>query len=447
MVTLPDMTTDPREAFWRPGIDDGVYLLSDPQPHWRQVDGANITSIAISEHRKINNRWREEEQKIIEERRYQAPVEYNSVPVVVTGLTVADTHLAVGDKWLLSGAAGERVAGASFRAWKRAGRDPQDWNDRFTNHFDECQQGGGRVDTWDSPVSGLDFVFEARNLKNYYHFKKELFCNLTLLDEVDGFDGQVQIVCEDPTVPGFVQRFLDDIFPELSGRVHFVTGPKTFRRALTVWQCDFAYFQSSDHRIDGLFGAGHDFADGQFSPGKFKSLRHNGYHRAVRLLRERSLALSGEAEQTDWPRKFWVGRRPTPGHDRSVKNEDRIIAELARNGFGVVYFEDLTPLRQIRVMNDAQTMASFHGAGFTNLMYAAPDARVVELGTLQSGMLRLGDFAGLAHASRADYSVAIADYEYDGNRVIPPMRGHGLYPVRITDQGVDRLVEHILDQA
>jgi capsular polysaccharide biosynthesis protein len=98
-------------------------------------------------------------------------------------------------------------------------------------------------------------------------------------------------------------------------------------------------------------------------------------------------------------------------------------------------------------MNDALTMASFHGAGFTNLMYAAPDARVVELGTLQSGMLRLGDFAGLAHASGADYSVAIADYEYDGNRVIPPMRGHGLYPVRITDQGVDRLVEHILDQA
>ena len=446
MPNLPELADDPRTLFWKPGIDDGLYPLADARPYWSVVQGALISSIAISSHRKINIRWHNEDEHLTATRRFITPVQYDSMPVVVENLTVANTYMGVGDRWLLSGTAGERVVGAAERAWRRQGGEKTDWNAKFNDHFAQCRDHGGQPTPWAGPIAGLDFVLEARNLKNYFHFKKELFSNLTLINEIDGFDGQIIIVCEDPHAPGFVLKFLDAVFPELAGRVQFVQGPMHFDRALTVWHGDFAYFQSPTGHIEGLLPPDHEFTGLTLGASMTKVLRHNGYHRSVAKLRERSLGLAAQIDAPPWPDRFWVGRRPTPGHDRSIANEDRIIAELARNGFGVVYFEDLSPLRQIQTMARAKTMASFHGAGFTNLIYAANGAKVVELGTLQTGIQRLGDFSGLAHVSQADYSVVIADFEYDGPRVIPPLRGHGLYPVRISHRGVDHLVEHILDQ-
>ena len=440
--TLPPYDTDPVEAFWMPGRDTGLYLLADPQPLWRPIEGGKPHHIAISEHQRINNRWLDDRQRQAETRLFNSPVEYNTVPVVVENLQIVDNHQAVNGRWLICGPAGERVMGAAFRHWKRE-KDPEIWVERFSEYFNQSRERSVGPDLWNGTVDGLDFVIEARNLKNYFHFTRETFSTLALIQDIPDFTGRIKIVCDKTDAPSFVWAFINALFPELKDRVEIIKGPQFFERAITVWYGDFPYFQSRDQKLSDVIGETNELDGTRFGSNMNKILYCNGHSRALRKLRQRALqAIDGQSFD-HLPRRFWLGRRSAPGRDRSLKNEAEIIARLEARGFGRVFFEDLSPLAQIGVMNHSEMMISYHGAGFTNMMYAAPETHVIELGTLQSGLLRWGDFIGFAHVSGAAYTVAVADYQHDGGKIIPPMRGHGLYPVRITDTGIDAIMAYI----
>ncbi len=425
-----------------PGRDTGLALVGPSTPSWTPIKGGTTDTITLAEHGRIQRRWNAQWTAWQTETVFEKPVEYSSQLAVADNLFVDENIQAVNGKWLFSGTAGHRAFGANFRAIKRAsGRET--WATQIKAYFDEAKTHDSTLPSHDGTIAGLDVVIEARNLSNYFHFVRETLPTIAMVACEKTFTGRIKIVTKATTLPSFVQAHIATLFPELKDRVDLVQTPSTFDRALIVWHGDIAYFGNPTDHIPNLIGPKNDLANNAYPSRLGKVLMANGNIAALRKLRERALDVTDGISFNHLPNKFWLGRRAARGHDRSLKNEAALLDLLYVRGFQQVLFEDLTPLAQIGAMQNADIMLSYHGAGFTNMAYAAAKTHVIELGTLQTGTIRWDDFASLAHLSGCRYTVAIADYEYDGPEVIPPNRGKGLYPVRMSDHATDRLMTYL----
>jgi capsular polysaccharide biosynthesis protein len=77
-------------------------------------------------------------------------------------------------------------------------------------------------------------------------------------------------------------------------------------------------------------------------------------------------------------RRLYVSRGHTK-HTRRVENEAELVDALAPLGFEVIDPGALSPAEQVRAFAEAEYIVGPHGAGLTNLAFAAPGAAVVEL--------------------------------------------------------------------
>ncbi|MEN8918101.1 MAG: glycosyltransferase family 61 protein [Octadecabacter sp.] len=427
------------DAYWMPSRDGGIHRLGPMPAPWAKVRGGTIKSITLSDKPRINRRWSREWAAQQSDKQFTSAVETDVRPVVVENLTVRDTHLAVNGKWLVTGPAGARLLGTTGRAAKKArGQDAS--VEELNAFFTQASQHPSELPLWQGDIAGLDFVIEARNLKNYFHFVRETFSVLALIADLDGFTGRIIIVAQDRDVPAFVLAHIAAIFPELRDKVDVHQAPATFERAIIAHYSDSSYFYQHEDKIDGLIPDHQALAKGEIGTNLMKLIILNSYPRSLQKLREVAHKRIEDQRFEHLPDRFWVSRRATPGHDRTIENEDEILALLEPYGFKKIYFEDYAPLTQVGLLRDADIMISYHGAGFTNMLYAGPQARIIELGTLQTARLRMDDFTGFANASQADYTVAVADFPDEFGDDIPPMRGAGIYPVRMSDAAVANLI-------
>ncbi|MBD2724674.1 glycosyltransferase family 61 protein [Hymenobacter armeniacus] len=67
------------------------------------------------------------------------------------------------------------------------------------------------------------------------------------------------------------------------------------------------------------------------------------------------------------------------GFPRNLLNEPEVEAWLQQEGFEKVYFEHLTLLEQVRLMQETEVLLAVHGANMTNLLFLPDTARVVEI--------------------------------------------------------------------
>ena len=85
---------------------------------------------------------------------------------------------------------------------------------------------------------------------------------------------------------------------------------------------------------------------------------------------------------------------------RKLANEAEVDAVLHGLGFEKVYFEHLTFLEQVALMQQTTIFLGVHGAGMTNMLFLQDGARVVELLNAENGdpcYLRLASCLGLAY--------------------------------------------------
>jgi len=94
---------------------------------------------------------------------------------------------------------------------------------------------------------------------------------------------------------------------------------------------------------------------------------------AVHWLRDRFLPQGVKAAT---PARFCIRRR---GKTRGIRNQDELWDLLARLGWVVVDLEDLSFSEQITWFNHAECIIGEHGGGFTNVVWASPRVRLVEL--------------------------------------------------------------------
>ncbi len=352
----------------------------------------------------------------------------------------------VSGRWLLGGPSAERLISKCSRAWRKKGQsmNPADqvkWSHRMKLFLEECRAESAAIPRFRGDVSGLDFVIEAKNLKNYFHFTKEVLISLTMVEEITDFNGRIVIVYEKNEPAPFVMRFIEFLFPELASLVVFKKAPYKTDRALITWYGDYTFLQ----RYDGtgyIWDNSHLFSK-KIDSSVYKVLRRNGYSRALKKLRDRAHSKTKHLDFSHLPKRVWISRNPKMSRERSVTNERKLIDSLLQREFDVLYFEDLDPASQIGLMSRAEIVATFHGAGIANMLYASRNTKILEIGTLQSGLQRQSDFVAFAHCSHAHYTTVVADFEYEGLETIPPLRRCGLYPVRISDLGISKLLSYV----
>lgn len=76
-------------------------------------------------------------------------------------------------------------------------------------------------------------------------------------------------------------------------------------------------------------------------------------------------------------RKLYVSRQDASC--RRVLNEAELLPLLQANGFEVLSLENMTFVEQIQCFSDAAVIMGPHGAGLTNLLFAAKQTRIIEL--------------------------------------------------------------------
>jgi len=432
--------------FLNPWTEEGVKLLLEPEFVWRPIPSGRIEGFPLSAHNEINTKIKKVLTTTRRTRVFPKAIEYNSLPIVVDQAAFRRSQVLGHGKVVLAGASGQRALNQH-----RIEHSETDVEGDLNAYFAACRvENAGR----ELPLFGgflerdLHFAVPCRNTFNYFHFITEALSQLTLLDGLD-FKGNIYFHYpnSEDKHRGFTNEFVDALFPEFAGRVIFKRVPKDYDRVVTGFDLLGAIEQAPDAMFDGLDRhLSKDAVEkgGASNPLLKPVLAMNGVPSAVLALRERALKAIEGQDFSHLPKRFYVGRTNYHSRPRSMAGEDMLFEHLQMFDFEYVMFETLNPLEQIAIMAQAEIVVSCHGAGFTNMLFANPDAYVIELGTLQTLQSRWGDFWPLAHASQCKYISFFCDFKAQNPTLEPDFDIDGIVPVAMSDAAVAHIMAFVV---
>ncbi len=446
-----DLTLPPSAVFLNPWQDPGFRLLLEPDFIWRKRETSCIEGFAVSDHVEINEKIKNHLRTTKKKKRFAQPIEYNSVPVVLDRASYRKSYALARDRILLSGASGTRALNQYCWENEDAAFDP---DARLQEYFATCRAGneGKEIPVYSGLLDpDIPFAIACRNTFNYYHFITESLSQLTVLDGLD-FQGNIYFHfpnLEEKQKP-FAQNFVDALFPEYAGRVFFERVPKDYAKVLTAYDLIGGHYQAPVGDVSGLGALWPEDAEDKgddTSPGARATLAMNAVNSSLLALRARALrAIEGRAFD-HLPKRFFVGRDSRQSRARNMAGEEILFEHLDMFGFEYVVFESLSPLEQIALMARAEVMVSYHGAGFTNMLFAAQTTFVIEIGTLQTARTRWADFWPLAHAAQCRYINFFADFKSDTPLIEPDFARDGIVPVALSKKSVSQIIAFIVTLA
>ncbi len=434
-----DYSPPPRDFFFAPGVDRGLWTVQPLPSMYDTRPLGRVAAASVAEHAP----WVEQIESHIathfRRRTFKKALVLKTVPVVLKNLSSKGHFLAVNGKYLLTGAAGTRLR--NRYAWYA--NDPVTADGQTAEWFAELQAADPVPPLWEGTTDGLDFVIDARNPFNFYHFATEALCLLCCVDH-DGFAGRIFIHCDRSDVKPFIQAWVDDLFPRLVGRVTFLSGEHRYDRCLSVLNARHLYYQSGPSVMDDVDDVApqtHYWKGRNPDRLSLSVLAMNSCDEMLLRLRETALR---RIEGRDWshlPRRFWVGRKSN--RVRPMDGEDALTAALAERGFQVIYFEDYSPLEQVALMARAEIMMSYHGAGFANMLFAAPETHCIEIGHYQTCLYRWPDFMPHTIVSGCRYSSLFADFNVETAQEDVEIRSRPLLAVRLGNDGRRKVLAYV----
>ena len=103
------------------------------------------------------------------------------------------------------------------------------------------------------------------------------------------------------------------------------------------------------------------------------------------------------------PKKIYIDRRDSKSnhsHLRKIINENEVKECLIKNGFSIIALSDYSFEDQVNLFNGASNVVGLHGAGFANLTFCSPGAKILELKPKYAGMV----IANLAKKLNLEYT-------------------------------------------
>jgi len=443
-----DFTLPPDVLFLNPWRDPGLRLLLEPEFVWRPMPKARITGFAASEHDEVNQRIKGLIRSAVQTRTFSQAIEYNSVPVLLDKASFRKSYVQARDRLVLTGAAGNRL----INRYRWENEDTiDDVDQRLADYFANCGAGneGKEIPLYAGLLDpSVPFAIECRNTFNYYHFITESLCQLTVLDGL-GFEGDIyfHFPNQEERQRPFAQAYVEALFPEFEGRVFFERVPKDYNSVLSTYDLIGGHYQAPPSVIAGMNRFAPDAIKnhgGVQALGARSALSMNVVNSALKALRARALKAIEGQDFSHLPKKFFVGRDTRLSRVRHMDGEDKLFEHLEMFGFEYVVFESLSPLEQIAIMANAEMMVSYHGAGFTNMLFAGPQTYVIEIGTVQTARHRWGDFWPLAHASQCKYVNFFCDLKSENPLIEPDFQSEGLIPVSMSDKAIGQIMAFVV---
>lgn len=442
-----DFSLAPEDLFLDPATDPGLAFLQRPDFIWRLHPPPRIEGFSVSEHDSIRLKTERFLRYTRLHKTFRKSIEFNTALVQLTDASFRKSYSMAHGKCLLNGAAGIRLLNRF--CWERQ-NDEDSPEDRLVQYFNSRQSHNQVKDlpvVAEPPPRDLDFAIECRNTFNFYHFITETLCHLCLLTEID-FAGRIFLhFPNDPDkTRAFILGFINALFPELADRVHLERAPKDYDRVLTAYNLFNSYYllpAEVTSPLDTLAPSDEMWKGPEATRSSQAVLSMNSIDSSLIRLRKRALAAIEGRDVSHLPRRFFVSRRPGASRTRSMKGEEELLDLLSAFGFAEIAFEDLSPLDQIALMANAEIMISPHGAGFSNMLFANPEALVIELGTLQTAVHRWGDFWRLAAVSGCRYVSFFADYNADNPLSDPSFSDDGIVPVALGRRGLGEVLAFV----
>jgi len=441
-----EFSLPPDALFLNPWRDPGFKLLLEPEFIWREMPMARIEGFAVSSFVEINQKIKASIKTTKEKKAFSKAIEYNAVPVVLEKASFRKSYVMARDRLILSGASGSRLLN-KYR-WES---DDENVDARLEDFFISCKEYNKEKEI---PLytgflgPDIDFAIECRNTFNYYHFITESLSQLTLLDTLD-FQGNIyfHFPNQEEKQRSFAQDFVTALFPEFEGRVYFERSPKDYKKVLTAYDLIGAHPIIPDRDVAGIERFAPDGLADQKGLSSIRTqpiLAMNSVSSTILALRKRALKAIEGHDFSHLPRRFYVGRDTRQSRSRHMEGEDLLFDHLKLFGFDYVVFENLSPLEQIALMANAEMMISYHGAGFTNMLFASPDAYVIEIGTLQTAQVRWGDFWPLANAAQCRYVSFFADFKAENPLLEPNFNLDGIVPVFLSEKGTAQVMAFVV---
>ena len=422
--------------------------LRPPEFLWRPIERARINGFAASAHSEINEKIDNYLSFSARNKVFSKAIEFNTFPVLLENAWFKKSFVSVEERCLISGAAGTRLL--NRYCWENGENNPA-VEQSLVDYFLACQNDAADkalpVLTQSLPKD-TPFAVECRNTFNYFHFVTESLCQLCLVEET-GLQGPIYIHYpnNDEKTRPFARNFIRALFPELADRVIFQRAPVHHDRIVTPYNFANSFYQmpAAEVGLMDLYAPSNVYWKGRYATRASQGvLAMNSLDSSLIKLRARALRAIDGQDFSHLPRRFWVGREGDGARPRLMKGEAEILDMLKMFGFEFVAFERLAPLEQVAIMANAEMMVSYHGAGFTNMLFAGPQAYVVELGTLQTAMFRWGDFWRLANASQCRYVSFFADFNADDPLREPAFAQDGIVPVHLSPAGLAQVMSFVV---
>ena len=443
-----DLSLPPDALFLNPWTDEGLAFLEQPTKFWRSAPSALIEGFSASSYFQVNRQLNDLLRQTRKSRKFLEAIEYTAVPVLVENAVFRKDVITANGKIVMSGASGGRAINKYI--WEHRGEKdlPDDALDSFLRSAREAS-GDRPLPVVSAKLEpDIPFAIECRNTFNFFHFITESLAQLTVLDGLD-FQGEIffHFPNSEEKQRDFAMAFVDALFPEYSGRVRFERSPKEYDRVLTAFEFSGAHYLLPGDVTDEMRRLLPAAANGndvlQAVSGR-STISMNSFNNSLISLRKRAL---NAIEGRDWshlPKRFWVGRDDRQSRSRRIAGEDLLFEHLQLFGFEYVVFENLDPLEQIALLANAEVMIAGHGAGFTNMLFAHPDAWVIEIGSLQTARQRWGDFWPLAHAAQCRYITIFADHDTKNPVLEPNFAEEGIAPIALSEQATALLLSFVV---
>ena len=443
-----NFTKPPQDVFLNPAQDGGLFLLSPADYFWRSRPPALIQGFAASAYAEMNEKINGYLNVTRRHKTFSQAVEFNSVPMLLSQASFRKSFSVVRGKCLLSGASGARLLNRYIWENEDADNDPEEL---LVSYFQQCQSlnQNASIPLFNaSPPDVLPIAIECRNTSNYYHFITESLSQLAVFAD-SGFRGPIYFHV--PNAPdetkAFVRNFVTALFPDLVGRVRFERAAKDYELVLTTFDLSCAYYQFPPEIVGSiaqLAPSNAMFRGHEAYRGSQAVLSVNAFQSSLTALRNRGLQAIKMHDFSHLPKRFFVGCDDDQGRGRDRVGREHLCEMLQLFGFEYVVFENLSPLELVAIMANAEMMVSYHGAGFTNMIFAGAQTYVLEIGTLQTEVLRWGDSRRLAHAAGCRYISFFADFNQRDPLISPSFDIDGIVPAALSDQGVAEVTAFIV---
>lgn len=438
----------PDELIVDPFNCGSLTALQQPEFLWRPIDRGIILGFSASEHTQLNQKIDHHLAFAKRNKFFNKAIEFNTFPVLLKDAWFKKSFVTVENKCLISGAAGFRLL--NKYVWND-GKKEADLDRALVDYFLRCQdaQSEKALPVLDQRIlQDTAFAIECRNTFNYYHFVTESLCQLCLVGET-GFEGPIYLHYpnNNDKLRPFAWRFIEALFPELLDRVNLQRSPVNHETVVAPYNFSSSFYQmpAAEVGLMDLYAPNDVYWKGREATRSSQGLlMMNGVDTSLIKLRQRALKAIEGKDFSHLPRRFWVGRATDQARIRTMKGEEALLDMLRMFDFEFVAFERLTPLEQVAIMANAEMMISYHGAGFTNMLFAAKDAYVVEIGTLQTAMFRWGDFWRLANAAQCRYVTFFADFNAADPLKEPDFSEDGIVPVHLSGAGLAQVMSFVV---